>query len=180
MRSWRDLAEVTTIDAAPFSSYAFGELYVKHVDYLHHFISLICLRSAQLEYLLLNYFNKCLDSYNMQFCSAVNVLKSFVIEAFGYHFSDIKNVFNIVGIRKSKELETYNFEMPYHEQDDDENSVELLHLFGTSTPLGIISPFIRTIFGQDALPYYVYSIGRNYSPQTGQSSCIELLGKRAR
>jgi xanthine/uracil/vitamin C permease (AzgA family) len=26
MRSWRDLAEVTTIDAAPFSSYAFGEL----------------------------------------------------------------------------------------------------------------------------------------------------------
>jgi hypothetical protein len=30
MRSWRDLAEVTTIDAAPFSSFAFGELYVIH------------------------------------------------------------------------------------------------------------------------------------------------------
>ena len=26
MRSWRDLAEVTSLDAAPFSSYAFGEL----------------------------------------------------------------------------------------------------------------------------------------------------------
>jgi hypothetical protein len=30
MRSWRDLAEVTTIDAAPFSSFAFGELYVNN------------------------------------------------------------------------------------------------------------------------------------------------------
>jgi hypothetical protein len=28
MRSWRDLAEVTSIDAAPFSSFAFGDLYV--------------------------------------------------------------------------------------------------------------------------------------------------------
>ncbi|UJR10349.1 hypothetical protein I4U23_014555 [Adineta vaga] len=140
MRSWRDLAEVTTIDAAPFSSFAFGEF-------------------AQLEYILLNYFNKCLDSYNMQFCAAVNVVKSFVIEAFGYHFSDIKNVFNIVA----------------EQEEDDENSVELLHLFGTSTPLGIVSPFIRTNFSKDSLPYYVYSIGRNYDPHSGQSSCIELL-----
>ncbi|CAF0824556.1 unnamed protein product [Rotaria sp. Silwood1] len=139
MRSWRDLAEVTSLDAAPFSSFAFGEF-------------------AQLEYTLLNYFNKSLDTYNMQFCSAVNVVKSFVIEAFGYHFSDIKNVFNIVA-----------------EHDDDENSVELLHLFGTSTPLGIVSPFIRTNFLKDSLPYYVYSIGRNYNPHSGQSSCIELL-----
>ncbi|CAF2081947.1 unnamed protein product [Rotaria magnacalcarata] len=139
MRSWRDLAEVTSLDAAPFSSFAFGEF-------------------AQLEYTLLNYFNKSLDAYNMQFCSTVNVVKSFVIEAFGYHFSDIKNVFNIVA-----------------EHDDDENSVELLHLFGTSTPLGIVSPFIRTNFTSDALPYYVYSIGRNYNPHSGQSSCIELL-----
>ena len=53
--------------------------------------------SAQLEYLLLNFFNKSLDTYHMQFCSTVNVVRSFVIEAFGYHFSDIKNVFNIVG-----------------------------------------------------------------------------------
>ena len=52
--------------------------------------------SAQLEYLLLNYFNKSLDAFNMQFCNAANVVQSFVIEAFGYHFSDIKNVFNIV------------------------------------------------------------------------------------
>ncbi|CAF0999576.1 unnamed protein product [Adineta steineri] len=140
MRSWRDLAEVTSIDAAPFSSFAFGEF-------------------AQLEYILLNYFNKSLDTYNMQFCAAVNVVKSFVIEAFGYHFSDIKNVFNIV----------------VEHDADDENSVELLHLFGTSTPLGIVSPFIRTNFLSNALPYYVYSIGRNYSPHIGQSSCIELL-----
>ena len=63
------------------------------------------------------------------------------------------------------------------EHDDDENSVELLHLFGTSTPLGIVSPFIRTNFPKEALPYYVYSIGRNYNPHSGQSSCIELLGK---
>jgi hypothetical protein len=48
----------------------------------------------------LNYFNKSLDAYDIQFCSAVNVVKSFVIEAFGYHFSDIKNVFNIVGKRE--------------------------------------------------------------------------------
>ena len=61
-------------------------------------------------------------------------------------------------------------------EDDDENSVDLLHLFGTSTPLGIISPFIRTSFSTKALPYYVYSIGRNYNPHSGQSSCIELLG----
>jgi len=58
--------------------------------------------SAQLEYILLNYFNKCLDTYNMQFCAAVNVVQSFVIEAFGYHFSDIKNVFNIVGKQERK------------------------------------------------------------------------------
>jgi len=62
------------------------------------------------------------------------------------------------------------------EHDDDENTVDLLHLFGTSTPLGIVSPFIRTNFPTNALPYYVYSIGRNYSPHSGQSSCIELLG----
>jgi hypothetical protein len=30
MRSWRDLAEVITIDAAPFSSFTFGELYVNN------------------------------------------------------------------------------------------------------------------------------------------------------
>ena len=57
--------------------------------------------------------------------------------------------------------------------------MELLHLFGTSTPLGIISPFIRTDFPREALPYYIYSIGRNYTPHSGQSSCIELLGKRS-
>jgi len=61
------------------------------ISYLYFYFS------AQLEYILLNYFNKTLDTYNMQFCSAVNIVKSFVIEAFGYHFSDIKNVFNIVG-----------------------------------------------------------------------------------
>jgi hypothetical protein len=115
----------------------------------------------------------------MQFCSTVNVVKSFVIEAFGYHFSDIKNVFNIVGTKKSKELKTYNFDISLaeHDDDDDENSVELLHLFGTATPLGIVSPFIRTNFPKEALPYYVYSIGRNYNPHSGQSSCIELLGR---
>ena len=69
-----------------------------------------------------------------------------------------------------------NFRLAENE-DDDENSVELLHLFGTSTPLGIVSPFIRTNFLKDSLPYYVYSIGRNYNPHSGQSSCIELLGK---
>ena len=56
--------------------------------------------SAQLEYKLLNYFNKSLDAYNMQFCSTFNVVRSFVVEAFGYHFSDIKNAFNIVGKKK--------------------------------------------------------------------------------
>jgi len=61
--------------------------------------------------------------------------------------------------------------------DDDENSVELLHLFGTASPLGVITPFIRTNFPTNILPYYVYSIGRNYSPHTGQSSCIDLLGR---
>jgi len=40
----------------------------------------------------------------MQFCSAVNIIKSFVIEAFGYHFSDIKNVFNIVGTTKRNDF----------------------------------------------------------------------------
>jgi hypothetical protein len=58
--------------------------------------------SAQLEYALLNYFNQSLDSYKMQFCAGVNAVKSFVVEAFGYHFSDIKNVFNIVGKQKLK------------------------------------------------------------------------------
>ncbi len=69
-----------------------------------------------------------------------------------------------------------NFNFSVAEHDDDENSVELLHLFGASTPLGIVSPFIRTNFPMNALPYYVYSIGRNYNPRSGQSSCIELLG----
>ena len=66
---------------------------------------------------------------------------------------------------------------PSAEHEDDENAVELLHLFGTSTPLGIIAPFIRTCFPEGSLPYYIYSIGRNYTPHSGQSSCIELLGK---
>ncbi|CAF4358128.1 unnamed protein product [Rotaria sp. Silwood2] len=51
---------------------------------------------VQLEYILLNYFNKHLDTYKIQFCSVVNVVKSFVIKPFDYHFSNIKNVFNIV------------------------------------------------------------------------------------
>lgn len=63
----------------------------------HSFLYVLVYFSAQLEYTLLNYFNKSLDAYGMEFCAAVNVVKSFVIEAFGYHFSDIKNVFNIVG-----------------------------------------------------------------------------------
>jgi hypothetical protein len=81
--------------------------------------------------------------------------------------------------KKENELNKLNFSfflMKLAENDDDENTVELLHLFGTSTPLGIVSPFIRTNFPTNALPYYVYSIGRNYSPHSGQSSCIELLG----
>jgi hypothetical protein len=57
----------------------------------------------------LNYFNKSLDAYDIQFCSAVNVVKSFVIEAFGYHFSDIKNVFNIVG-KREREKKMNNLE----------------------------------------------------------------------
>lgn len=80
--------------------------------------------------------------------------------------------------RKRRTLQAFhqNFRLAENE-DDDENSVELLHLFGTSTPLGIVSPFIRTNFPKDSLPYYVYSIGRNYNPHSGQSSCIELLGR---
>lgn len=38
MRSWRDLAEVTTIDAAPFSSFVFGDLYVFFLNQIIHFI----------------------------------------------------------------------------------------------------------------------------------------------
>lgn len=76
---------------------------------------------------------------------------------------------------KEKNISVCFFSLAEH--DDDENSVELLHLFGTSTPLGIVSPFIRTNFPTDILPYYVYSIGRNYNPHSGQSSCIELIGK---
>jgi hypothetical protein len=68
------------------------------------------------------------------------------------------------------------FDFSLAEHDDDENSVELLHLFGTATPLGIVSPFIRTNFPTNTLPYYVYSIGRKYDPHSGQSSCIDLLG----
>ncbi len=82
--------------------------------------------------------------------------------------------------KKENELNKFNFSFFLNEMlaehDDDENTVDLLHLFGTSTPLGIVSPFIRTNFPTNALPYYVYSIGRNYSPHSGQSSCIELLG----
>ena len=138
--------------------------------------------SAQLEYLLLNFFNKSLDTYQMQFCSTVNVVQSFVIEAFGYHFSDIKNVFNIVGEFTSDEffssIDVRGSSLV--ETDDEENSGELLHLFGASTPLGIVSPFIRTNFPKEALPFYIYSIGRNYTPHQGQSSCIELLGRVTR
>ena len=139
-------------------------------------------RSAQLEYLLLNFFNKSLDTYQMQFCSTVNVVQSFVIEAFGYHFSDIKNVFNIVGefFFPGEFFSSIGVRRSLVETDDEENSGELLHLFGASTPLGIVSPFIRTNFPKEALPFYIYSIGRNYTPHQGQSSCIELLGRVTR
>lgn len=182
MRSWRDLAEVTSLDAAPFSSFAFGELWVvtKKRKAKKNFSSFVCSLSAQLEYLLLNYFNKSLDAFQMQFCSTVNVVRSFVIEAFGYHFSDIKNVFNIVGKFVIASISSlflmFSSFLSLVEHDDDDNSIELLHLFGASTPLAIISPFIRTNFPKESLPFYVYSIGRNYTPQNGQSSCIELLG----
>ncbi len=43
----------------------------------------------------------------MQVCSAINIVKSFVIEAFGYHFSDIKNVFNIVGTKMKQRIDRY-------------------------------------------------------------------------
>jgi hypothetical protein len=112
----------------------------------------------------------------MQFCSAVNIVKSFVIEAFGYHFSDIKNVFNIVGKTNQMIKKIFNLNFSLAEHDDDENSVELMHLFGKATPVGLVSPFIRTNFPLNALPYYVYSIGRSYNPHSGQSYCIDLLG----
>ncbi|CAF1556674.1 unnamed protein product, partial [Didymodactylos carnosus] len=139
MRSWRDLSEVIKQDATPFSKYSFGEF-------------------AQLEYLLLSYFNNELDRHDMNFCSSVNVCKSFVIEAFGRNFADMKNGFNII-----------------EEHPDEEHTVDLYHLYGTASPIGLIAPFIRKNFSTDSLPFFVYSIGRNYSPEHGQSSCIELL-----